>query len=113
MIILFSYVFDMIVGKFVVGLFVIFICFDGCQVIVEIDVDGCCKQWVDIQFEDGIYQLCFYCKDYLVSMYGELFYLFVDIYFIMVFLGNYYYVFLLILLFGFSSYWGSQCQISS
>ena len=107
MITLSSHVLDTTAGKPVAGLPVTLTCPDGRQVTGETDADGRCKQWADIQFEDGTYQLRFHCKDYLVSTHGESFYPFVDIHFTMASSGNHYHVPLLISPFGFSSYRGS------
>lgn len=69
--------------------------------------DGRCKDFGDVAFTDGVYQLRFHCEAYLVKQHGESFYPYVDIAFTMSSDGGHYHVPLLISPFGFSSYRGS------
>lgn len=104
--IFFSYILDIISGKFVEGIKLILLCLDGSILIGIIDSDGWFKDW-GILFEVGIYILCFYCYEYFIFIYGKSFYFYIDICFELGDEGGYYYVFLFILFFGFSSYRGS------
>lgn len=71
------------------------------------DSDGRVKNWGDVTFPAGIYQLRFNTGDYLLAHHGNRFYPHVDIHFEMQADGGHYHVPLLISPFGFSSYRGS------
>lgn len=107
MISLSSHVLDTTLGKPVGDLPVILIGPNNQQASTVTDADGRCKNWQNMAFVAGVYQLRFECKNYLNDTHGNAFYPFVDIHFEMEENGGHYHVPLLISPFGFSSYRGS------
>lgn len=107
MITLSSHVLDTTNGKPASGLSITLTTPEGRQIDGSTDQDGRCKDWGDIVFKPGIYQMRFHSKAYLLTHYENTFYPFVDIHFEMRKEGGHYHVPLLISPFGFSSYRGS------
>ena len=107
MITLSSHVLDTTSGKPATSLPLTLTLPDGTTVNGLTDDDGRCKNWGDITFAEGTYQLRFHCEAYLQEKHGDSFYPFVDIAFHMKASGGHYHVPLLISPFGFSSYRGS------
>lgn len=80
---------------------------DGNEVKGVTNEDGRYKDWGIDEFQPGIYQIRFHCKEYLLRHFDETLYPFVDIHFEMTSDGGHYHIPLLISPFGFSSYRGS------
>ncbi len=102
-----SHVLDTTAGKPFAGLTLTLTCPDGSTYQAKTDSDGRCRDWGEVQFSDGDYQLRFHCQQYLLDQHGESFYPFVDIHFTLSSSGGHYHVPLLISPYGFSSYRGS------
>lgn len=108
---LMMYVLDIVYGWLVVGMIVWLFVGGVLCVMVEINVDGWCLGLMDGDVGVGMYWLEFGVVDYfcvLGVMLLELLFLdVVGIDFGIVEVGGYYYVLLLVLLFGYLMYWGS------